>query len=124
MVEGERDAWILVAARWPRRSPEFMADKRAQIEDPEVVSMYRTFGEAIDWDPDDPRVPELADRIVALLERMMAAASGQPEPEIAEGTVELLDSVFLDSVPVARRILELLEERGWSGWTQMKPMNT
>ena len=33
---------------------------------------------------------------------------------------ELLDSVFLDSVPVAPRLLELLEERGWRGWTKLE----
>ena len=32
----------------------------------------------------------------------------------------LLDSVFLDSVPIARRLMELLEERGWRGWTKLE----
>jgi hypothetical protein len=35
--------------------------------------------------------------------------------------VELLDSFFVDAVPVARRLMQLLEERGWSGWTQLEP---
>jgi hypothetical protein len=34
--------------------------------------------------------------------------------------VELLDSVFLDSVPVAPKLLELLKERGWTGWTNLE----
>jgi hypothetical protein len=33
---------------------------------------------------------------------------------------ELLDEVFLDQVPVARRLMELLEERGWRGWTKFE----
>ena len=34
--------------------------------------------------------------------------------------VELLDSVFLESVPIARRLMDLLEERGWRGWTRLE----
>ncbi|WP_445259000.1 hypothetical protein [Nocardioides aurantiacus] len=30
----------------------------------------------------------------------------------------LLDSMFLDQVPVARDLVRLLEDRGWTGWTQ------
>ena len=32
----------------------------------------------------------------------------------------LLDSVFLDSVPVAPPLLQLLEARGWTGWTKLE----
>jgi hypothetical protein len=34
--------------------------------------------------------------------------------------VRLLDSIFLDQVPIVRRILELLEERGWRGWSRLE----
>lgn len=34
--------------------------------------------------------------------------------------VTLLDEVFLNAVPVARRLLGLLEERGWTGWTRIE----
>ena len=32
LVEGERDGWILMAARWPEKIPEFMTDKLAQLD--------------------------------------------------------------------------------------------
>ncbi len=32
--------------------------------------------------------------------------------------------MFVDSVPAAGRLMELLEERGWSGWTQLEPTTT
>ena len=32
----------------------------------------------------------------------------------------LLDAVFLDSVPGARRILRRLEHHGWTGWTNIR----
>jgi len=34
--------------------------------------------------------------------------------------VELLDSVFLESMPVAARLRQLLEQRGWRGWTRLE----
>jgi hypothetical protein len=34
--------------------------------------------------------------------------------------VVLLDEVFVDAVPFARRLMRLLEERGWRGWTQLE----
>ena len=34
--------------------------------------------------------------------------------------VALLDEVFVNAVPVARRLLRLLEERGWTGWTKLE----
>lgn len=119
VIEGERDGWILVAAHTPERMPEFMADKRRQVEDPEFVELYRALVDAIDWEPDDPRLGPLADRFAAYIERSVAAQD-LPEGELADGTVELIDSIFLDAFPHARRLLGLLEERGWTGWSQMK----
>ena len=50
MVEGERDAWILIAARWPEKIPEFMADKTAQLDDPRTVQLYRLLSELAEGD--------------------------------------------------------------------------
>ncbi len=37
-----------------------------------------------------------------------------------DGLVALLDQVFLDTVPIAARLLQLLEERGWIGRTRLE----
>jgi hypothetical protein len=36
---------------------------------------------------------------------------------------ELLDSVFRDSMPIARPLMHLLEERGWTGWTNIRRLS-
>jgi DNA-binding transcriptional MerR regulator len=41
LVERERDAWILMAARWPEALPALMADKVGQLENPKVVRLYQ-----------------------------------------------------------------------------------
>ena len=121
-IEMERDAWILVAAQIPAQMPALMALKRAQIEDPAVTAMYLDLVEAVDWEADDPRLAAVADRLVAMFEE---DAERWSEDEIADfdldaELVELLDEVFLSAVPVARTLLHLLEERGWTGWTKLE----
>lgn len=121
VVDAERDAWILVAAQIPDQMPRMMALKRAQLESPEVIGMYHDLMATLDWEPNDGRLPALADRLVAMIE----AAAGDEEGDDGEfmlddDLVELLDSVFLESVPIASRLMELLEERGWTGWTRLE----
>jgi hypothetical protein len=120
MVEAERDAWILVAAQLPEQMPFYMELKSAQIEDPGVQELYRDMAEVIGWAPSDPRLPAVVDRLVQQFEAVPVSA-WEDDP-LPDDLAALLDSVFLDSVPAAGRMLELLEERGWSGWTKIKPL--
>lgn len=121
VIGGERDAWILVAAHSPEQMSTWIAAKRKEIEDPQTVELYRRMDEAIDWQPDDPRLPQLADRLAAQISAADISEQQAPDAAMAVELVELLDSFFVDAVPVARRLLQLLEERGWSGWTQLEP---
>ncbi len=121
IIDGERDGWILVAAQLPQCMATYIADKNRQVEDPAVVEVYRELDEVIDWQPGDPRLPALADRLVAQLEaaddaEWRAFADGG----ISDDLASLLDSMFVDQVPVARELMRLLEERGWTGWTILR----
>jgi DNA-binding transcriptional MerR regulator len=125
-IEMERDAWILVAAQIPDQMPALMALKRGQIEDPAVTAIYFDLVEAADWEADDPRLPAVADRLVSLFEE---DAEQWSEDQIADVALDdelfvLLDEVFVNTVPVARRLLRLLEERGWTGWTKLERIRT
>jgi len=128
MIDAERDAWILVAAQLPQHMPFYMEMKQRQLDDPAVLELYRDLADAIHWQPDDVRVEMLADRLVGLLEAGESEAAddryGESKGaddgygEISDDLAALLDSVFLDSVPIARRLMFLLEQRGWTGWTK------
>lgn len=122
-VELERDAWILVAAQIPEQMPALMALKRAQLETPAVTALYQELIEVTEWEPDDPRLPAFADRLVALIEESSGPWEDDdtaPDFTLDDELVRLLDEVFLRTVPVAPRLLTLLEQRGWRGWTDLQ----
>lgn len=123
LVEAERDAWILVAARYPDQIPAFMADKIEQLEDPRVIRFYGLISAMLDARPaqQEALAQEMADLLAALFEE--AAAAGQlEEQDLAMDDsvfVQLLDSMA-DGQPTIQRLRELLAERGWTGWTKVE----
>ena len=120
MIGGERDAWILVAAQLPEQMPFYMKMKQQQLDDPATVELYRDLADAITWEADDPRLVAVRDRLVALLDAADAEGWETHDEEMTDELAGLLDSVFLDSMPIAHRLMELLEERGWRGWTKLE----
>ncbi|MEU6741406.1 MerR family transcriptional regulator [Streptosporangium sandarakinum] len=121
IVQAERDGWIPMAAHSPERVPEWMARKREQLDDPRLVDFYLTLGQALDR-ADDPRLIELADRLAAYITRM-ADERGEDyvdDTDIELPLVKLMDTLAFDTVPSARRLIELLKQRGWTGWTKLE----
>jgi DNA-binding transcriptional MerR regulator len=124
MVKGERDGWILMVARWPDQVREWMPSKFAQLKDPRLVRLYRVLSELLDSDADDdPRMAEAADIMAAMAEEANAAGENiVAQPEYDELPFELLDGLAVESDPRATRMVELMRERGWDGWTRMQPV--
>jgi DNA-binding transcriptional MerR regulator len=121
LIEIERDSWILIAAQMPDEVPAFMAIKHAQIEHEPLRRLYLDVGDIADCAPDDPRLPSLADRVAAFIEAAATEAAGvEEEQPISDDLVALLDAAFVEAFPCARRLLALLEERGWTGWTNIR----
>ncbi|KRF25105.1 MerR family transcriptional regulator [Phycicoccus sp. Soil803] len=118
MVEAERDAWILVAAQIPERMAFYMETKERQLDDPNVRDLYRDLAEITQWSADDPRLDQAAERLAAQFEQVPDDA--WDEEMLPQDLADLLDGVFLSSVPGARRILTRLEQLGWTGWTNIQ----
>lgn len=128
LIEVERDSWILIAARAPDQVAAMMAIKRQQVEDPHVRELYLAIEDIFDCAPDDDRLPAFADRVVAFIEAAGERAT-RDAPEVpvdeawlTEDVVDLLDAAFVDSFVAAPRLLDLLEERGFVGWTNIRPV--
>ncbi|GAA3611401.1 MerR family transcriptional regulator [Nonomuraea rosea] len=122
IVQVERDGWIPLAAHSPDRVPEWVARKREQLADPRVIGFYRTLGQALDRSDDDPRLAEVAGELAAYLTRL-ADEQGEGyvgDAGLAPPLVKLMDALAFDTAPPARRLIELLKERGWTGWTKLE----
>lgn len=122
LVQVERDGWIVLAAHSPERVTEWMARKREQITDPQLIDFYRTIGQALDQTADDPRLVELADEVAAYITRI-AEDQGEDyveDTDMDPPLVKLMDTLAFDTVPPARRLIELLRKRGWTGWTKLE----
>jgi DNA-binding transcriptional MerR regulator len=122
MVEAERDGWILVTARWPESIPEIMPGKLAELDDPQVVRLYRILSEILETGAsDDQRLQEAADIMAAGLEQAYAAGeiiADEMAPD--DLTFDLLDALAVESDPRAQRMIDLMRERGWDGWARSK----
>jgi DNA-binding transcriptional MerR regulator len=123
MVEGERDGWILVAARWPELIPEMVTAKHAQLENPQLVRLYQVLSDLLESDAaDDSRLAEAeeaADIMADLLKQ--ASASGELNPsDVAPDDLafDLLDALAIELDPRTERMLDLMRERGWTGWNR------
>jgi hypothetical protein len=118
-IELERDAWIMVAAQVPHLIDAVMAQKHEQLDDPDMVKLYSFLRGALDCPADDPLIVEIADIVERLRVRAMAAGEAGPDP-FDDHFVDLLDTIVVESSPGARRVLAILEERGWKGWTRIE----
>lgn len=123
IVDLEREGWILVAARAPDRVVDWIKLKMASLEDVDYLTLYRTFDQAWDWPPDDPRLPELADAVAEFLATEAHDEAVQTDDaRLDDMAVALLDAqVVSDASPAWSRLKALLEERGWAGWTNVRP---
>ncbi|KAA2254830.1 MerR family transcriptional regulator [Solihabitans fulvus] len=59
-VAATRDGWVLAKALVPEGFDEYLTDVEHALEDTRFVALLRRGAEAAAWDPDDPRIPELA----------------------------------------------------------------
>ncbi len=122
VLDGERDGWIIMAARWPDRVREWMPSKLASLDDPRIVRLYQVLSLLFDTrELDEPLMAEAADLMAELAEQAYEAGYNTQE-ESAEDEVpfDLLELLALETDPRAQRMVELMRERGWDGWTRLE----
>jgi hypothetical protein len=95
-----------------------MPSKFAQLEDPQLVRLYRVLSEVGEDDAaEDARMNEAADIMAGLAEQAYTAG------EVAHDDLasDLLDALAVETDPRAQRMLDLMRERGWASWTRTRP---
>ncbi|GAA2574599.1 hypothetical protein GCM10010435_57810 [Winogradskya consettensis] len=122
VMEGERDGWILITARWPDRVREWIPAKFEELKDPRVVKLYQILSTIADSTAiDEPLLVEAADIMAELAEQAAAAGHTDLDPDAKDDLpFDLLDALAVEYDPRATRMRELMRERGWVSWTRME----
>ncbi|MFE9410501.1 MerR family transcriptional regulator [Streptomyces sp. NPDC006704] len=113
-VAAQREAMVLARALVPTGFEGFLAQLETGLDDPEYVDLTRRAQEAEAWDPDDPRVEELAG---ALANRYLANAAPRGDDASlrawakASAQYQLINSHRADQAPVAARLTALTEAK-------------
>jgi DNA-binding transcriptional MerR regulator len=112
----ERDGWVMLAAAYPEMAPRWIAEKRADLDDPEYREFYVLYDQAHDWKVDDPRLEELADAMAERFSRQLAAAGDQAdalrmEKVLSAEEQELFAAHVNDFSPAWVRLREMVERR-------------
>jgi DNA-binding transcriptional MerR regulator len=119
IIEPERDAWILFAARFPKALPDVMADKVQQLANPGVVRLYGLIGRVAEEGADEQLLRQIADLMSELLEQASASGDLDRQDELMPDAafIGLMDAFAEATHPAVPRLRELMAERGWTGWT-------
>lgn len=119
-IEMERDAWIMVAAHVPHLIDAVIARKHEQLDDPDMMKLYGFLTGSLDFRADDPRIVEIADVLERILVRALEAGEEVGPDGFDDQFVNLMDTTMIESSPGAARVVAILEERGWKGWTRIE----
>lgn len=121
VVQGERDGWIVMAARWPEEVREWIPGKFAALQDPRVVRLYRVLSELFDVEaPAEALMREAADLMAELSEEAAAAGEDVHAGTDDDTAFDLLELLAREADPRAERMVELMQERGWATWTRLE----
>ncbi len=121
VIAGERDGWLLLAARWPESIPEIIDSKLEELKDPQIVRLYQVLSAlTATEETDEALLVEAADLIVALMEKSGGDAEfGEADEELP---FDLMDALADEADPRVQRLRELIRERGWARWTRLERM--
>ncbi|MEU2006684.1 MerR family transcriptional regulator [Rhodococcus sp. NPDC019627] len=106
-VDLQRDLWILVFATHPDRAMTLFHDQADIHADPLLRQLFRDYDHAYDLDADDPRIDDLAGRIVAATQERYGKGE-LPELHEASEIPALIQQTVNASSPAWQRLDTLI----------------
>lgn len=103
-LEIDRDAWILIGVLYPDLVEAWLASQSAMMQDDRYRELYLRVDRSVDWEPDDPRLEDLAQDLAAWTRTVGA----QLQPEDTTGWYD--DTIAYGLVVNYRRARE---SPGW-----------
>ena len=113
-VAGQREALVLFRALVPEGFESFVTQLEHRLDDPEHVDLTQRSWAALSWDPDDPRIEELAsalaDNLLAKPELLAMPAGFQPRSDTT-ARYGMVNTHGQDEWPTSARLTALVEAR-------------
>ncbi|MFE0629878.1 MerR family transcriptional regulator [Streptomyces sp. NPDC058864] len=106
-VELQRDLWVLVFATHPDRAAELFRDQSEMLSEPALRRLFLRYDHAYGLDPGDPRIEDLARRIVEET-RSRYGPGTPPEADAASGIPALVQGRVNAASPAWRRLDSLI----------------
>jgi DNA-binding transcriptional MerR regulator len=113
-VAAQREGLVLARALAPEFFDGFLTQLEHRLDDPEHVELQKRSWDALSWDPDDPRLDELASALADNLLTNRALMESQADffsrPD-ATTRYELINNHRADQMPTLARLTALIEAR-------------
>ncbi|MFI7289211.1 MerR family transcriptional regulator [Streptomyces anulatus] len=109
-VDLQRDLWVLTFATHPERAAALFRDQAEILADPALRQLFLSYDRAYDLDADDPRVDDLARRIVQAT-RERYGPDELPELPASSEIPALIQGTVNASSPAWRRLDALIRAR-------------
>lgn len=106
-----RDGFVLSYALAPDITRTILPARTALLDDAEYVAMLRGYDDAIDWNPDDPRLDELADAAARLAQRMTMVSDLPDFDRMPPETIDILTGHLGIDSPAWERLDQLITRR-------------
>ncbi|MDX2649746.1 MerR family transcriptional regulator [Streptomyces sp. PA03-1a] len=103
----QRDLWILVFATHPDQAGALFQDQDEMLSEPALRQLFLRYDHAYGLDPGDPRLDDLAQRIVEAT-RSRYGSSAPPEVDMASDIPALIQSTVNAASPAWRRLDSLI----------------
>lgn len=110
MIDLERDGWLLMQVLYPELVETGLPLTLAHLDDPEYVALYRLTDEAFDWDPEDPRMCEIAVRNVDFIVNQGFMEANETPANDDPAAYGLVRTFNVDSSPAWLRLVDLVEQ--------------
>ncbi|MFB7368527.1 MerR family transcriptional regulator [Streptomyces sp. NPDC056222] len=108
-VDLQRDLWILVIATHPDQASALFHDQAESLADPRLRQLFLAYDRAHDLDPHDPRIDDLAHRIVAATHDRYGAED-PPHVDADSDIPALIQGTVNASSPAWRRLDVLVRQ--------------
>ncbi|TDD55010.1 MerR family transcriptional regulator [Nonomuraea terrae] len=113
-VAAQREALLLARALVPEIFDSFVTRLEHSLDDPELVELTKRGVDALSWDPDDPRIEELASALADKLladRALLAPPTGSQNQSDAAARYGLVNHHREDQAPAIARLNALVEAK-------------